>query len=483
MAAVGLMAGLGVALARPEGRHDTVGGPPAGKGEQGGWGGAEAGGYGADASPVAQLVRLSAQLRTGTGGPRPRAGTEGRDRLLLSYESLSVYRRGGRAGWRGGGEAPPATGPSAAAAAERRRRYIVYPASGALPPASLCALMGPSGSGKTTLLNALAGARSAGLVVRGTVRLGEAEAGRLPRGTLGYAPQDDVLQSTFTPYEAVSFAAAAALPARASAAMQASLVQAAISAMGLHSVAFTRAIGARDGGGAGLSGGERKRVAVACVLATCPSAALLDEPTSGLDAHSAEALVRMLQAVAAAGTTILFSVHQPSSQVFLSLDHLTLLSHGERLFSGRVAAVAPHLASCGLPACPPDTSLADHLLYLTCTAHAALAPHACPPGGPSPTKAADPSAPLAPPPPGRRVGSSASLQLRLQAWRTAVHIARHPTLLRTQLGVSVGMGVLLGAAFFGVKEDAAGFQNKASAGGGGEGWPQRQGGKGGGVVY
>jgi ABC-type cobalamin/Fe3+-siderophores transport system ATPase subunit len=323
--------------------------------------------------------------------------------------------------------------------------------------------MGPSGSGKTTLLNAIAGARSAGLAVRGTVRLGDADAGRLPRGTLGYAPQDDVLQSTFTPYEAVSFAAAAALPSRASAAVRKSLVQAAVHAMNLHSVAFTRAIGSRDGGGAGLSGGERKRVAVACVLVACPSAALLDEPTSGLDAHSAEGLVRMLQAVAAAGTTILFSVHQPSSQVFLSLDHLTLLSHGERLFSGRVAAVAPHLTRCGLPACPPDTSLADHLLYLTCTAHAALAPLASPPGDrPSP---ADPWAPLAPFPPGNRVGSGALRQVRLQAWRTSVHVARHPTLLRTQLGVSVGMGMLLGAAFFGVKADAAGFQNKASEGG------------------
>ena len=68
-----------------------------------------------------------------------------------------------------------------------------------------------------------------------------------------------------------------------------------------------------------------------------------------------------------------FFFYQPSSHVFFSLDHVTLLSRGSRLFAGPVDAIAPHLSKAGLAPCPGGTSLADHMLYLTCTAHETLA--------------------------------------------------------------------------------------------------------------
>jgi len=466
LVAIGAMATLGVALASPEGFGEEGNADNSESGlrvkcTDGGTMDAEIGGEGNAAS--AHLVDLCSQIRRRSAESSRLRGAKSNTDVLangqLSYKSLSVYRRGGLSTL--GPLAPPSGATTPSAVAERRQRYIVYPVSGKLPPASLCALMGPSGSGKTTLLNSLAGARAAGLVVRGVVRLGTEELGKMPRGTVGYAPQEDVLQSTLTPREAVGLAAAAALPSSTSQELRRSITDAALDALGLQRVAASRLIGSREGGGAGLSGGERKRVSVACVLAACPSAVLLDEPTSGLDAYAAEALVRVLASVARSGVTVLFSVHQPSSHVFFSLDHLTLLSHGKRLFAGSVASVAPHLAACQLPACPPDVSLADHMLYLTCTAHPALAERATSYSDGDRNSQVDGSAPLAPPPASSRVGCSARRQAALEIWRTAVHIARHPTLLRTQLGVSVGMGLVLGGAFWGVKADAAGFQNKA----------------------
>lgn len=47
-----------------------------------------------------------------------------------------------------------------------------------------------------------------------------------------------------------------------------------------------------------LSGGERKRLAIAVELISCPSVLFLDEPTSGLDATAAEELLSLLRSFA-----------------------------------------------------------------------------------------------------------------------------------------------------------------------------------------
>ena len=76
----------------------------------------------------------------------------------------------------------------------------------------------------------------------------------------------------------------------------------------------------------------------------------------------------MLAAVAeVAQRTVLLSVHQPSSQVFALLDHLTLLADGRALYRGAAADVSAFLSRASVPAAPPGTSTADHLLYVCCS--------------------------------------------------------------------------------------------------------------------
>ena len=55
--------------------------------------------------------------------------------------------------------------------------------------------------------------------------------------------------------------------------------------MGLNKVADVRVGDAKT---AGLSGGERKRLSVACQLVASPKVLFLDEPTTGLDAFQAD---------------------------------------------------------------------------------------------------------------------------------------------------------------------------------------------------
>lgn len=58
-----------------------------------------------------------------------------------------------------------------------------------------------------------------------------------------------------------------------------------------------------------LSGGEKKRVALASVLVLDPDVVLLDEPTAGLDPESQNHLVQMLSAWKGTGKTIVTATH------------------------------------------------------------------------------------------------------------------------------------------------------------------------------
>jgi len=58
-----------------------------------------------------------------------------------------------------------------------------------------------------------------------------------------------------------------------------------------------------------LSGGEKKKVCIASILATNPDVLLLDEPTGGLDPRSQIWLIELIQELAKSGKTIITATH------------------------------------------------------------------------------------------------------------------------------------------------------------------------------
>jgi ABC-type multidrug transport system ATPase subunit len=96
-----------------------------------------------------------------------------------------------------------------------------------------------------------------------------------------------------------------------------------------------------DGMKRGLSGGERKRVSIACELVTDPYLFLLDEPTTGLDSENAENVVGSLRTLAGQGKLVVTTIHQPSSEVLAMFDKIIILHGGVKVYDGPFESMKP----------------------------------------------------------------------------------------------------------------------------------------------
>jgi Fe-S cluster assembly ATP-binding protein len=92
-----------------------------------------------------------------------------------------------------------------------------------------------------------------------------------------------------------------------------------------------------------LSGGERKRIELASVLAMGPRLAILDEPDSGIDMLSTRDIVNVINAFRERGSSVLLITHR--EEIVLIADRASQICHGEIIMSGRPEEVAEHYKS------------------------------------------------------------------------------------------------------------------------------------------
>lgn len=88
-----------------------------------------------------------------------------------------------------------------------------------------------------------------------------------------------------------------------------------------------------------LSGGERKKVALAVQLLNDPPILFCDEITTGLDSYSAANIVNTLKCISRTGKIVICTIHQPASGVFDKFDEVVLLSNGRLAYQGSVSMV------------------------------------------------------------------------------------------------------------------------------------------------
>lgn len=152
-------------------------------------------------------------------------------------------------------------------------------------------LLGPNGAGKTTLLSLVNGQRKPD---SGVVRLFGADP-RKPaaRAMLGTTPQETGLPPTLKVGEVVDFVAGHYGDPMPRAEL-------------LERFDLAGLAGRQTGG---LSGGQKRRLAVALSLVGRPRLVLLDEPTTGLDVEGRRALWQALRDYHADGATIVLTSH------------------------------------------------------------------------------------------------------------------------------------------------------------------------------
>jgi ABC-type multidrug transport system ATPase subunit len=143
-------------------------------------------------------------------------------------------------------------------------------------------------------------------------------------------PQVDVLLATCTVKETLQFHAALRLPHHWTQGQRAAAVDRVLTQLGLTSCADTR-VGDETAGMKGVSGGERRRLAIGVELIRNPSIIFLDEPTTGLDSATALQVVSCIAKVAQQHpAAVIMSVHQPGPEVCALFDDLVLLAAGGR---------------------------------------------------------------------------------------------------------------------------------------------------------
>ena len=157
-------------------------------------------------------------------------------------------------------------------------RTILDSISGSIKPGQVMAIMGASGAGKSTFLDILARKRKRGLVSGMTLVNGREVKDEEFRGVMGFVDQEDTLMSTLTVYETVLYSALLRLPRDMSYEAKKFRTLETMNELGILGIKDMR-IG--DSGRRSISGGEKRRVSIACELVTSPSILFLDEPTSG----------------------------------------------------------------------------------------------------------------------------------------------------------------------------------------------------------
>lgn len=160
-------------------------------------------------------------------------------------------------------------------------KEILSGIQGASAPGQITAIMGASGAGKTTFLDILARKNKRGAVQGNFYVNGENVNDNDFRSMVGFVDQEDTMLPTLTVHETILTSALLRLPRDMSRGAKEQRVLDVEKQLGIYHIK-DQMIGSEEGSGRGISGGEKRRVGIACELVTSPSILFLDEPTSGL---------------------------------------------------------------------------------------------------------------------------------------------------------------------------------------------------------
>ncbi|GIH93688.1 ABC transporter ATP-binding protein [Planobispora siamensis] len=184
----------------------------------------------------------------------------------------------------------------------------------------LVGLLGPNGAGKSTLINLFVGLRRP---TSGRMELfGGSPADAVRRRGIGVTPQETGLPPTLRVREVVDFTAAHYPRSIERGAL--------LERFGLSGLE-RRQIG-------GLSGGQKRRLAVALAFVGDPRLVFLDEPTTGLDVEARRGLWDAIRDFHAEGGTVVLTSHY-LEEIEALAERVVVIGHGRVLADGPIAEV------------------------------------------------------------------------------------------------------------------------------------------------
>uniref|UniRef100_A0A8C5EPH8 Broad substrate specificity ATP-binding cassette transporter ABCG2 n=1 Tax=Gouania willdenowi TaxID=441366 RepID=A0A8C5EPH8_GOUWI len=366
-------------------------------------------------------------------------------------------------------------------------REILVDINGIMKP-GLNAILGPTGSGKSSFLDILA-ARKDPAGLSGEVLIDGYPQPLNFKCLSGYVVQEDVVMGTLTVRENLSFSAALRLSSTVSQSEKEARVKHLIQELGLTKVADSQ-VGTQMT--RGISGGERKRTNIGMELIIDPAVLFLDEPTTGLDASTANSVLLLLKRMSCQGRTIIMSIHQPRYSIYRLFDSLTLLVGGKMVYHGPAPNALDYFADIGYH-CEPHNNPADFFLdvingnftvnNMTSVNNVNLEELSSSRQSieerlvleyknsiySSNTQAEleqillDKKFIMHPAARTITYNSSFLHQLQWVLQRTFKNLLLSPQISVAQVVVSIFLGLIVGAIFFGVKDDQSGIQNRMGA--------------------
>ncbi|RDB26527.1 ABC transporter G family member 11 [Hypsizygus marmoreus] len=251
-------------------------------------------------------------------------------------------------------------------------RTILHKSSGVLKPGEMCLVLGCPGSGCTTFLKTIANQREGYASVSGNVLyagIDSEEMARRYKGEVAYNQEDDIHIATLTVAQTLAFALSTKTPGpngrlpgvsrkEFDAEVQDTLLK-------MLNISHTKQTLVGDEFVRGVSGGERKRVSIAEMMATRARVQCWDNSTRGLDASTALDFAKSLRVMTdVLGQTTFVSLYQAGEGIYELFDKVMVLDEGRQVFYGPPSEARTYFENLGYKALPRQ-STPDYLTGCT----------------------------------------------------------------------------------------------------------------------
>ncbi|KAI0081165.1 hypothetical protein K474DRAFT_1657026 [Panus rudis PR-1116 ss-1] len=251
-------------------------------------------------------------------------------------------------------------------------RTILHPSSGVVKPGEMCLVLGCPGAGCTTFLKAIANERGEYARVIGDVRYAGIDAQEMAKyykGEVLYNQEDDIHIPTLTVGQTLDFALSTKSPGpngRAPGLTRKEFTNEVKNMLlKMLNITHTHDTYVGDEFVRGVSGGERKRVSIAEMMASRAHVLCFDNSTRGLDASTALDFVKSLRAMTdILGQTTFATLYQAGEGIYELFDKVIVLDQGRQVYAGPPSEARAYFESLGYASLPRQ-STADYLTGCT----------------------------------------------------------------------------------------------------------------------